>query len=276
MTKIMVDSSCDCQEEKLHDYFQPIAVTLDGKNYFDGVDLSRSEFYELLTTSEDFPKTAQPSPQSFLDVFEQVKERGEELVYLSLSSALSGTYQTACIAKEMVDYDGIYIVDSHLATHCLHMMVLYAHQLVTSGCTGAEIAEKCSSFRDRIHVFAGLDTLEYLRRGGRIGPAAALIGDIANIKPILTITDDGRVDSIAKAIGLGRAISTIVTKAASYEIDPHFPIWSMITVGLENSEKLEDALAKKGIAVTQRQQVGPTVGAHLGPGLYGVIFVSKE
>ncbi len=276
MTKIMIDSSCDCREENLHDYFLPIAVSLDNKEYLDGVNLNPDQFYELLPAVQDFPKTAQPSPQSFIDIFEKVKDSGEELVYLCLSSALSGTYQTACMAKEMVDYDAIYIVDTKSATHCLHMMVLYAHQLATSGCTGAEIAEKCQNFRDRIHVFAGLDTLEYLRRGGRIGPAAALIGDIANIKPILTITDDGRVDSIAKAIGLGRAISTIVTKAASYEIDPHFPIWSMTTMGFENSEKLEEALAKKGIAVTRRQQVGPTVGAHLGPGLYGVIFVSKE
>lgn len=276
MTKIMVDSSCDCQEEKLHDYFLPIAVTLDEKDYLDGVNLDRDLFYSLLTSTQDFPKTAQPSPQSFIDIFEAVKETGEELVYLSLSSALSGTYQTACMAKEMVDYDGIYIVDTKSATHCLHMMVAYARKLATSGCTGAEIVEKCQNFRNRIHVFAGLDTLEYLRRGGRIGPAAALIGDIANIKPILTITDDGRVDSIAKSIGLGRAIQTIVTKISSFEIDPDFPIWSMTTVGLENSDKLEEALAKKGIAVTQRQQVGPTVGAHLGPGLYGVIFVSKE
>lgn len=276
MTKIMVDSSCDCQEEKLHDYFLPIAVTLDEKDYLDGVNLDRDLFYTLLTSTQDFPKTAQPSPQSFIDIFEAVKKTGEELVYLCLSSALSGTYQTACMAKEMVDYDGIYIVDTKSATHCLHMMVAYARKLATNGCTGAEIAEKCQNFRNRIHVFAGLDTLEYLRRGGRIGPAAALIGDIANIKPILTITDDGRVDSIAKSIGLGRAIQTIVTKVSSFEIDPDFPIWSMTTVGLENSDKLEEALAKKGIAVTQRQQVGPTVGAHLGSGLYGVIFVSKE
>lgn len=276
MTKIMVDSSCDCQEENLHDYFLPIALTIDEQEYLDGKNLDRDHFYDLLTSCQDFPKTAQPSPQSFLDIFESVKERGEELVYLCLSSALSGTYQTACMAKEMVDYDKIYIVDTKSATHCLHLMVAYAKKLATSGCSGAEIAKKCLSLRTRIHVYAGLDTLEYLRRGGRIGPAAALIGDIANIKPIFTITDEGRVDSIAKAIGLGRAISIIVTKAASCEIDPDFPVWSITTVELENSEKLEEALAKKGIAVTAHKQVGPTVGAHLGPGLYGVIFVSKE
>lgn len=276
MTKIMIDSSCDCKDENLQDYFLPIAVNISGEAYLDGVNLCPDQFYKLLSTCEEFPKTAQPSPQSFLDIFEQVKTNGEELVYLCLSSALSGTYQTACMAKEMVDYDGIYIVDTKSATHCLHIMVEYAAKLATSGCGGAEIAEKCLALRQRIHVFAGLDTLEYLRRGGRIGPAAALIGDIANIKPILTITEDGQVDSVAKAIGLGRAISTIAAKATSYEIDPNFPIWSINTIGTENIEKLEDSLSKKGIYVTGRQQVGPTIGAHLGPGLYGVVFVSKK
>lgn len=276
MTKIMIDSSCDCKEENLQDFFLPIAVSMDGKEYLDGIDLCPDQFYKLLCTCEEFPKTAQPSPKSFLDIFEQVKGSGDELVYLCLSSALSGTYQTACMAKELVDYDGIYIVDTKSATHCLHIMVEYAAKLATAGCGGAEIAEKCLALRQRIHVFAGLDTLEYLRRGGRIGPAAALIGDIANIKPILTITDDGQVDSVAKAIGLGRAISTIATKAASYEIDPEFPIWSITTIGSENVEKLEDALSKKEVPVTGRQQVGPTIGSHLGPGLYGVVFVSKK
>lgn len=276
MTKIMVDSSCDCKEEHLHDYFLPIAVTMNDKDYLDGVTLDRDRFYDLLTTCQDFPKTAQPSPQRFLDIFEQVKANGEQLVYLCLSSALSGTYQTACMAKEMIGYDDIYVIDTKSATHCLHMMVLYARRLATSGCTAAEIAEKCLRFRERIHVYAGLDTLEYLRRGGRIGPAAALIGDIANIKPILTITENGSVDSIAKSLGLGRSIQSIAAKASSFEIDPDFPVWSLATVGFENSAKLEDALMNKGISVTQRQQVGPSIGAHLGPGLYGVVFVSKE
>lgn len=276
MVKIMIDSSCDCMEENLHDYFLPITVSLDGNEYQDGVDLSAEKFYSLLCSSQDFPQTAQPSPQIFIDFFEKVKEDGDELVYLCLSSALSGTYHTALMAKNMVAYDKIYIVDTKSATHCLHMMVIYARRLATNGCSGQEIADQCVSLRSRIHVYAGLDTLEFLRRGGRIGPGAAVLGDIANIKPILTITDDGRVDCIAKAIGVGRAIQTIVTKTSSLEIDRDFPVWLLTTVGLENSEKLADALEKRDISVTRQQQVGPTIGTHLGPGLYGVVFVSKE
>lgn len=276
MTKIMVDSSCDCIAEGIHDYFVPISIRLDEKQYLDGIDISYDQFYALLTASQSFPQTSQPSPQSLIDLFEVAAANGEELVYLCLSSALSGTYQTACMAKEMVDYDQIYVVDTKGATHLLHMMVLFARKLATDGCSGAEIAEKCLSFRDRLHVFAGTDTLEYLRRGGRIGPAAAAIGNIANIKPILTITSDGHVDSAAKSIGVARAIQTIATKISSYTLDPDFPVWSIYTLGTENCEKLEQSLVKNGISIDKRYQVGPTIGTHLGPGLYGIVFVSKE
>ncbi len=276
MINIMVDSSSDCADSALYDYFVPISITMNEQEYHDGIDLSRDAFYTMLISSKDFPKTSQPSPQSYMDIFNEVKTNGDELVYLSLSSALSGTYQSAVIAKAEVDYDGIHIVDTKTATHCIHLLALFARKLATAGCNGVEIAEKCSELRSRIRVLGGLDTLEYLYRGGRLNRASAVIGEIANIKPLVTVSLDGRVENIAKAIGVPRAIQTIIGKVASFEIDQQFPVWSLCTVQNENCEKLEQALEKNGISVTDRLQVGPTIGAHLGPGLYGVLFVSKE
>lgn len=276
MIRIMVDSASDCPDKSLYDYFIPISITFGEKEYHDGVDLDRDCFYTLLTGSQDFPKTSQPSPQSYMDIFREVKASGDELVYLCLSSSLSGTYQSAVIAKEEVDCDGIHIIDTKTATHCIHLLARYARELATTGCSGAEIAEKCLDLRSRIRVYGGLDTLEYLHRGGRLGRASAVIGEIANIKPIVTVTAEGRVENIAKAIGVPRAVQTIVTKVGASEIDSRFPVWSLCTVQNDNCEKLEQALEKNGVTVAQRMQVGPTIGAHLGPGLYGVMFVSKE
>ena len=160
MVKIMVDSSSDCKkEEGLIDYFVPISVTIDGKDYKDGVNLTADEFYGLLTSSEDFPHTAQPSIQDMLDIFEEVKTAGDELIYFALSSALSGTYQAACLAKEMADYEGIYIVDTKTATHMIGTLVRYARNRLEEGATASEIVSECEALKSKVKVFAGLDTL---------------------------------------------------------------------------------------------------------------------
>ncbi len=276
MTKILVDSAADCQGELgIYDYFVPIQVSVAGRDFRDGIDIDSDTFYTILPQSREFPKTAQPSPQDFLEIFEDVRRHGNELIYLPLSSALSGTYQSACIAKEMVEYDRIYIVDSRSATHGIHMLAWYAASLVKDGVPAREIAEKCEALRRRIRIYAGVDTLEYLCRGGRLSRASAAVGEVANIKPLITVSEEGRVEPAGKAIGRMRAIQTIVSRAEAMGIDDHFPLWSLYTYGVENCEKLEEALEKHHHAPTGRKQVGPTIGAHVGPEAYGIVFVAK-
>ena len=119
MIKILVDSSSDLTKEEAEEkgyLFVPIGISLEGKEYEDGVDLTKDEFYDLLVNGETFPKTSQPSPQVFLDLFEQAKKDGDEIVAILLSSALSGTYQSAVLARQMADYEGIHLIDSLTAT----------------------------------------------------------------------------------------------------------------------------------------------------------------
>lgn len=275
MVKIMVDSASDCKGMQVYDHYIPICINIDDKDYLDGVELDSDTFYSLLTSAKEFPKTSQPNPQIYVDIFEKIKADGDELVYLSVASALSGTMQSANIAREMVDYDGIYIVDSKTATHCIHMLAKTAYDMAQKGFRGAEISKKCEDLRSRIRAYAGLDTLEYLYRGGRLSRASAAVGEIANIKPILTVSTEGKVEPAAKAIGKARAIQTIVKKLESSQIDEDYPIWSVYSFGTDNCEILEEALAKSGYAPHQRMQIGSTIGAHVGPGVYGVIFVEK-
>lgn len=276
MIKIMVDSSSDCQQKKgAYDLLIPLTVSIGGKDYQDGLELNADLFYELLLSNKEFPKTSQPSPESFVNHFEKIKADGDELLCFTLSSNLSGTYQSACIAKSMVDYDGIYIIDTLTATHMIGIMVESAAKLIGDGLSAKEIAEKCTELRSRVHVFAGLDTLEYLYKGGRLSRASATVGEIAGIKPLITVTEDGKVSAVAKAIGVPRAIQTILNKVKSFEVDENFPIYSLYSHGVENCKNLEDKLTAAGYAIAERRQIGSTIGAHVGPGAYAVAFVAK-
>lgn len=276
MIKIMVDSAADCRgETDIYDLLVPLTVQLEDRTYRDGVDLDADAFYSMLLQTESFPKTSQPSPEDFYKHFLQAKEAGDEIIYFSLSSALSGTYQSACIAREMAEYDGIYIVDSKAATYLIAILAKHARVLVQQGLTAQQIVEACEELKPRIKVLAGLDTLEYLYRGGRLSRTGAAVGQVAGIKPIITVSPEGTVSAGSKAIGIPRAMKAILDKLSTYQLDEAFPLLSVCTAGGNNPERFEEKLAAAGYRVADRRQVGPIIGAHTGPGVYGVIFVTR-
>lgn len=278
MIKILVDTSADFTAEELNALdiqFVPITVTIDGTDYRDGIDLTKDEFYNLLENAQEFPKTAQPSPQDFLDVFEEAKEQGDSLIYLSLSSALSGTFQSATLAKNMAEYDEIYLVDTLSATHAIHILTEYACKLREEGLTAAEIVPKLEEIKSRITILAGLDTLEYLYKGGRLNKATAAIGELANLKPIITVTEEGKIGVPGKCLGRNKALASLQKMITETGVDSSFPAYSIYTYGTENVEKLEAKLRGSGISITKQLQIGATIGAHIGPGAFGFIFVAK-
>ena len=279
MIRILLDSSADFSAEEAKERnmeLVPINITMNGKNYLDGVDITKDEFYELLVETGEFPMTAQPSPQDYLDIFEDAKAKGDSVVYLSLSSGLSGTFQSATLAKNMAEYDEIYLVDTLSATRAIRLMAEYACKLREEGKDAAPIASELEDFKSRVVIYAAVDTLEYLVKGGRLSKAAAAIGELANLKPIINVTKEGKMAVPAKALGRNKALSTLVKLATDHEIDTTFPIYSLYAIGEENTEKLEQKLGKEGIRVTKRLQIGSTIGCHIGPGAYGVIFVTKK
>lgn len=278
MIRILLDSSADFSAEEARERnmeLVPINITFNDTNYRDGVDITKDEFYDMLIASEIFPMTAQPSPQDFLDIFEDAKEKGDQLIYLSLSSALSGTFQSATLAKNMAEYDEIYLVDTLSATRAIRLMAEYACKLREEGKDAATIAAELEEFKSRVVILAAVDTLEYLQKGGRLSKAAAAVGELANLKPIITVTQEGKIGVPGKALGRNKALSTLVKMITEKDIDTTFPIYSIYAVGEENTEKLEQKLGKEGVRVTKRLQLGPTIGCHVGPGAYGVIFVTK-
>lgn len=275
MIKILVDSSADCNlQDGIVDLIVPISVNIDGTEYKSGIDITSDKFYELLQSAKEFPRTSQPSPQLFVEIFEAAKEAGDQLIYLCLSSCFSGTYQGALIAKDMVDYDDIYVIDTKGVTHMITVLAQYARSLINTGHTAGDIVDKCEELKGKIRVYAGVDTLEYLYKGGRLSRAGAAVGEIAGIKPIITVRD-GRVEVVGKSIGKLRAMNTLLEKIKSHEIDTDFPIYPMYTSGTENCEALEQRLKDSGYVIANRLQIGSTIGSHVGPGVYAVMFVEK-
>ena len=277
MIRILVDTSSDYTVEEIKEKgmeLVPLHITIGESDYKDAYDLSKDAFYELLTTSEEFPKTSQPTPQDFVDVFEDVQEKGDELICILLSSKLSGTYQSATLAKSIVEYDNIHLVDSLGATHMIRIMADYAKELVAAGKSAEEIVAVLEEMKSKIKVLAVVDTLEYLCKGGRVSKASAAIGEMAKVKPMITVAE-GEVAVIGKSLGKNKAIGNLLKSRGECEVDERFPIYSVCTLGTENAEIFETRLKTEGYNFKERVQVGATIGTHVGPGVFGMIFVQK-
>lgn len=278
MIRILVDSSSDYLMEEIKEKnleIAPIGIVIGNETYFDGQNLERDHFYEILKESEAFPQTSQPSPQEFLDIFKDAKEKHDDLVCILLSSALSGTYQSAVLAKQMADYERIFLIDSLSASFNIKILADYALDLVAQRKTTEEIVTAVEGMKSKVKVYAALDTLEYLARGGRISKATAAIGQLANIKPIITISEQGEVTLLGKALGKNKAISQILQYLGELEIDSRFPVYAIYSYGTENCEHFQEKLSQTGVSVARQMQIGPTIGTHVGPGAFGIVFVRK-
>lgn len=278
MIQIIVDSSADYGKEELEKKqltLISLNINLDDTHYLDGVDITRDQLYEWLMESTGFPKTSQPSPEDFLKHFEAAKENGDDVICILLSSALSGTCQSAHLAKNIAGYDRIHIIDSLSATHLIRFLANKAVTMRDAGNTAEEIVSAVEELKGRTKVIAAVDTLEYLCRGGRVSKAAATIGNLANLKPIITVTPEGEVAVLGKCVGKNKSMTYILNAMQDYEIDEDYPIYSIYSYGVENCISLEAKLVNAGYLLHSRKQVGATIGCHVGPGAFGVLFVHK-
>jgi len=277
--RIVTDSCADFTREELAFYnVRAVALqTIFGEEtFYAGETLDRDVFWTRLIGGEN-PTTSQPSPDSFVKVFEEAKAAGDEVVYIAVSSGISGTMQSALLAKSMVEYDGIEIIDSNTAAGAQKILVIAACALRDQDRDAADIVKAIVDLRDRVHVFAGVDTLEYLARGGRISKAAASIGTLAQLKPLVYMSEEGKVEVFAKAIGRHRAIDTLVKKVESLGVDTDYPIIPIYSYNTENCEAFLKKLDKIGIPSNREMmsELGATIASHIGPNLYGLCFVRK-
>ncbi len=277
-TRIIVDSTADLMPDyKKRVNIVPLTVNFGDTEYIDGVTIDHKTFYEKLVESDVLPTTSQATPDAFMKEFDKVKEAGESAVVITLASKFSGTYQSAVIAAE--DYDNIYVVDSSSCAMGSGILVELAFRLLDSGMSAEEIAKTLEEEKKKIIIVALVDTLEYLKKGGRVSKTVAFAGTLLNIKPVLSVTD-GEINMLGKARGskMGNNLLVEEIKKAG-GVDFSKPV-------LLGYSGISDALLLKYIEDSKHiwegnldevryTTVGSVIGTHAGPGAVVVAFFKK-
>jgi len=277
--KIIVDSTFDMKPSvKQRVEIVPLTVLFGEEAYIDGVTIDHKVFYEKLVESDVLPTTSQATPGAFSDVFEKITSAGDSAVVLTISSKLSGTYQSACIAAQ--DYSGIYVVDSQSAAIGAGILAELALDLADQGLDGEAIARTIETERENICLIAMLDTLEYLKKGGRISKAVAFAGGLLSIKPVINL-DHGEINILGKARGSKQGNNLLVQEIEkSGGIDFQKPLLLGYT-GLSDlllQKYMEDskALWQQGTDFVPYTIIGSVIGTHAGPGAIAAAFFRKS
>jgi len=281
LVRIITDSASDFEP---NEYVEknivcvPLSVIVAGKEYIENEEITKTEFYEKLASTNEAPRTSQPSPYRMEKAFREAMEAGDEAVVIPISSGLSGTCQGFMAVKEDVGYEDCYIVDSLTGTGGVRMLVEYAVKLRDEGKSAKEIAEAVTEARSRVTLYTCMDTLEYLMRGGRISKSTYIVGSLAQIKPIMHVTPDGRPEIPAKVMGIRKGIDYLCKKIDQIEPDPDFPVYVMYTHVRTNGEQLAAALRKKGYDIPDSRiiNVGAVVGTHIGPNACAIVYIAKK
>ncbi len=280
--KIMVDSASDiCIEEakNMGVVLLPIEIRFDEEVYMDGENLLPKEFYEKLIKCDNLPQTSQINPFRFEDEFRKATENGDDVILITLSSQLSGTYQSALSAAEK--FQGkVFVVDSMNACTGERLLCMYAVQLVKQGLSTKAIVDELNEAKNKVHIIATIDTLKYLKKGGRISATTAIAGALLSIKPIVSIVN-GKVCLIGKAMGSRKAKALVTSFAKERgEIDfsmPYGVVWSGLdeTITDDFLNETKDFWMGTPIDTIPKYIVGSTIGTHIGPGALGVAFFTK-
>lgn len=280
--QIVIDSACDLPKataDTLGLHYLPMRTIFDDMEYLDGVTMTGEEFYERLIETDAAPKTSQIPPADFEAAFEKIVNAGDTALCITVSSQVSGTYQSAMIAAERFG-DKVVVVDSLNVTIGEQLLVLRAVRLREEGWNAWEMAEILNHEKKRIRLIALLDTLEYLKKGGRISSTAALAGTILNIKPVIAVVD-GKLEMMGKAHGSKNGhnkLMELVQNSRGIDFDRPFML---------AYSGLSDRILQKYISDSYELYegktdhlpvclIGSTIGTHAGPGAIGVAFFENE
>jgi len=276
---IVTDSTCDLDINLMVEYnikFAPITVDINGEIYLDKINIDSTTFFEKIKGKNIYPKTALVQPYAFEKIFEKELAKGNDIICITLSGELSGTNNSAQLAKDSMESDRIHIIDSETVTIGLGFLVVEAAKKALEGKNIAEIISYINELILRQESIIYLDTMEMLKRGGRISPAKAAVGGMFGIKPILSIKK-GLLEPIDKAKGRKAAVKKIVEYIRSKNIDISFT--TMVAYSEEKIEcdKLVKILSEEfNITDFMIGEIGPSVGSHSGPGALAVFFISKS
>lgn len=280
--RIIVDSACDILQDEAREkelQILPLRTAFGDTEYRDGYDLTHEEFFEKLIESDVLPTTSQIAPYEYEKAFEQVREAGDTAVCITLSSGLSGCCQSARIAA--ADYaDCVWVVDSENASLGQQILVYYAVSLRDAGKSAQEIAALLDEKKKNIRLIALLDTLEYLKKGGRISSAVALAGSLLSIKPVIAL-QDGAVAMLGKARGSkngNNMLNKLIQESGGVDFSmPYTLAYSGLSDHLLRKYVSDSETLWKGAVETLPvTTIGSAIGTHIGPGAIGAAFFVKD
>lgn len=276
---IITDSASDITEKEAEE--MDIRLVWLKTKFSDGDFPMKTEedfcrFFDKLAEEKDLPMTSQPSPEEYLEFFEEAKSKDEEVLVLTLSSGLSGTINAANLAKQMSEYDKIWIIDSEQAIITQRFLVQKAVELRKEGKTTEDIVEILEDLKKRVTVCGMLDTLTYLRKGGRIPAALAVVGNMLHIKPVIELKDK-TLTMLGKARGRSGGMKYLWKEFESYDVDREEPVYFGYTSDREIGEKfMMDTVEKYGLKNYKLYPVGGIIGTHVGPACVAISFVKKS
>ena len=282
--KLIIDSASDITAAFAEEHglgFAPLKTTLGGVEYRDGIDIVPDVFYEKLEANKELAHTSQVNPGEFFELFEQAMANGDDVVAITLSGGLSGTYQSARIAA--ADHpDRVFVVDSLNATAGTQVLIQRAIAMRDEGKSAKEIFDELEALKKRVRLFVRLETLEYLKRGGRISKTSAVVGGILHIKPILTLNGEGTLETVGKARGIRQSHQMMNDSIlACGGIDFSMPV-VMTYAGDINDGSVQkywddsEAVFEGHTDLVTVGQLGCVIGTHTGPGAIVIAFVPKS
>lgn len=279
MIQIVTDSASDItlkQAEEMNIQIVPLTILFEDGVCPQETDEDFQIFYERLIKENGLPKTSQPTPNKYLEIFRLAKELGDDVLVITLSGGLSGTVQSAKLAKDLAEYERIEIIDSKQAILTQRMLVEYAVKLREQGKTLEEITERVLEQREKLTVCGMLDTLTYLKKGGRIPASMALLGNLLRIKPVI-ILKNSVLEQLGKARGRRDGLKMLCTQMEEAEIDLDFPVYFGYTLDPEPTKQFQMEMEQKfQLKNTKLYPVGGVIGTHVGPNCVAVAFAVKE
>ena len=281
MIQIITDSASDItlrQAQELNVHIVPVHIQFPDGPCPQETDEDLAAFYDRLIRAEELPTTSQPTPNEYLRLFEAAESAGDDVLVLTLSGGLSGTVGAARIAADLSGYERIRVVDTRLAISAQRILTEYAAKLRDGGMAIDDMVAELESFLPRITVYGVIDTLTYLRKGGRIPASLSVLGNALRIKPVI-ILEDGILKTIGKGLGHGGGKKLLWQRFEENTPDPAFPMYFIYTSDREMGRKfMEETVEKYGLQDfrTELIPIGGVIGTHLGTCGVGVSYVTKE
>lgn len=278
--RIVTDSASDLSNEKARELNVELIrmrVIFEDGVYTDGVDIDKAQFYEKQAQCRTLPKTTQCNPQEYCEVFQPLLDTGDEVVAIIMSSKLSGTYQSACIAKELVEGgERLHLVDSLNITVGEGLLVREAVRMRDAGKSAAEIVAELEELRHRVRFLAFVGTMKYLKMGGRVSSTTAVVGGMLNISPIVSVVE-GEVKSVGQVRGKQKVMSYSLEFAQHYPIDTRHCVMFGHSRCLETMEPYRDKLVQAlNLKDHDWDELGSFIGVHAGPGCYGMVYIGLQ